>query len=304
MHISTHGPSAGSQISSTDVDQVAGQPTTSSANSSRHVDISGLGMPPGQTMTNPKGLGLAEPSLTAVQVQSELSGAMDALKSLEGSAEMDVYALMSLFQKVSQDQRNAARQERAASLGAQESSLRDAAEQIIKAAEDRFQGALAAGLSQIFGGALSVGMGAAAIHQGIAGAAKANEAAKLEIKGTTLNANKMGTGNQLLEQAEDLKTLASNHNAWAGALPTMGQGMSGMVGGIGSVTQANFERSAAEHDAQRARLEADAKVAEQGVQQANEIMQQMLQVIQDIRDKLGTVQQSRTESTRGIARNI
>jgi hypothetical protein len=45
-------------------------------------------------------------------------------------------------------------------------------------------------------------------------------------------------------------------------------------------------------------------VAESGAQHANDMMQQMMDVIRDIRDKLGAIEQSRGETNRGIARNL
>ncbi|MCY1311373.1 hypothetical protein D9M70_616640 [compost metagenome] len=64
------------------------------------------------------------------------------------------------------------------------------------------------------------------------------------------------------------------------------------------------ERKAAEHDAKRSEMEAQAKVHESGMQQASEMAQQMMDVIRDMRDKLSAIEQSRLETNRGIARNI
>ena len=51
-------------------------------------------------------------------------------------------------------------------------------------------------------------------------------------------------------------------------------------------------------------LETQAKVHETGVQHANDMMQQMMDVIRDVRDKLQSIQQAAVETNRGIARNI
>ncbi|MEI2417094.1 type III secretion system translocon subunit SctB [Orrella sp. JC864] len=51
-------------------------------------------------------------------------------------------------------------------------------------------------------------------------------------------------------------------------------------------------------------LQAQAKVVQGGAQQAEDIMQQMMGIIQDVRDKLAAIEQSQQEVNRGIARNV
>ena len=43
---------------------------------------------------------------------------------------------------------------------------------------------------------------------------------------------------------------------------------------------------------------------ETGVQHANDMMQQMMEVIRDVREKLASIQQAQVDTTRSIARNI
>lgn len=83
-----------------------------------------------------------------------------------------------------------------------------------------------------------------------------------------------------------------------------GKGISSVLGGIGGLVNATMEQKAAQHDAMKAQLETQAKVYETNNQQANDFMQQMMDVIRDVRDKLSSVQQSTIETNRGIARNI
>lgn len=83
-----------------------------------------------------------------------------------------------------------------------------------------------------------------------------------------------------------------------------GQGASGVLGGIGGMINASQERAAAEHDANKSERETEAKVFETKSQQANDFMQQMMDVIRDVRDKLSAIEQSNVETNRGIARNI
>ncbi|WP_241050102.1 type III secretion system translocon subunit SctB [Achromobacter xylosoxidans] len=222
-------------------------------------------------------LGLPPPASGA------FAGAADALNKLMTNAATDMYAVMALLQKISQEQRNAARADRAASLDAQTQSLLAAADKIKEAAEERFKGALAQGISQIVGGALQAGVGAG-------GVAAMGASARMTTTSSPL------TAQQTVTQAR-LDGFANNSSG-------IGQGLSGMAGGVGGIVQAAYDRKAGEADAARAQLEAQAKVAESGAQHATDVMQQMMDVIRDIRDKLGAIEQSRGETNRGIARNL
>ena len=253
-------------------------------------------------------LGLTPPNLDGAGGKPELAGAIEALKGLSESSAPDIFAMMALFQQISQEQRNAARMERQAGMEAQVTALLSAADKIKEAAAERFAGALAQGISQIASGAISVAAGGASIAAGGMSAAKsikANDVAKAEFAAKTdagMGADAAtGAANRA---AANLNASASKAGHIASSSNGIGQGLGGMVGGIGTIVQASFERKAAETDAEKARLEADAKVAETGVQHANEVMQQMMDIMRDIREKLGAIEQSRNEANRGIARNI
>lgn len=224
----------------------------------------------------------------------------------------DMYAVMALFQKMAQEMRNSAREVRGAEMQSQVTSLKGAAQEIRNAAEDRFKGAIVAGSMQIVGGAVSMGMGIAGGAMQIKAGAKSMEAAQLGNQAKTVGANNPGLAEaDLKEIGSGLKTFSKMADAEASQLTgrgaqltAIGQGGSGIAGGVGSIVQATQEKKAAEHDAKKAELEAGAKVHESGVQQANDLMQQMMDVIRDVKDKLGSIEQSRLETTRGIARNI
>lgn len=195
--------------------------------------------------------------------KTEMGNVSDTVKTLQGLGATDVagdiYAVMALFQKMAQEQRNSAREVRTSEMTAQVQSLFSAADEIRNAAQDRFVGAVVAGAMQIAGGVAQAGL---------AGSSFGKDAVK------------------------------------AGALTGTGQGVSQAFGGIGSIVNASQELKAAGHDAKKAELEATAKVHESASQQAGDLMQQMMDVIRDVRDKLGAIEQSRVETTRGIARNI
>lgn len=202
--------------------------------------------------------------------------------------EADIYAVMALFQKMAQEQRNGARQVRDSELQVQVGTLMKAADEIRSAAQDRFVGAVLAGSMQIVGGAVQAGFGMKAMT-----ASSAPKGSSDAVKQPSNNTSLTAKGSDAAKPSPD-----------SNSLTTTGSGLSQSIVGIGSIANAGFEQKASEHDAKKAELEAQAKVHESASQQANELMQQMMDVIRDVRDKLGSIEQSRLETTRGIARNI
>ncbi|SEJ51091.1 type III secretion system translocon subunit SctB [Achromobacter sp. NFACC18-2] len=198
---------------------------------------------------------------------ADVSATLSQLSAFgEQDVQMDLYAFMALFQQLAQTMRTSAREVRQAEMTAQVNTLKSAAQEIRNAAQDRMIGAMTAGAFQIAGGLAQVGSGI--------------------MQGRTLAAGGQFAESQAKKQSD------------------MGGGLSGIASGIGSMVNASQERKAAEHDAKKAELEAQAKVHESGTQQASELAQQMMDVIRDVREKLGAIEQSRMETNRGIARNI
>lgn len=249
----------------------------------------------------PEGL-LKAPSAS----QAGASGVANSLGNLtETQVSADIYAVMALFQKMAQEQRNAAREVRTTEMQAQVGALKDAAQEIRNAAQERFVGAVVAGAMQIAGGVASIGAGAVSMGYA-ASAAKSN---KLSGEFTEQAGYARAEGNADIADtfsgaAKQFDAKAGLLSAKAGFATATGQGSAGILGGVGGIVQATQEKKAAEHDASKAELEANAKVHDSAVQQANDLMQQMMDVIRDVKDKLGAIEQSRLETNRGIARNI
>ncbi len=196
---------------------------------------------------------------------ADVGATLGALSGLgEQELQTDIYAFMMLFQQLAQTMRSSAREVRANELQAQVDTLKGAADEMRKAAQERMIGAMTQGAFQIAGGLAQVGAGFK--------------------QGSVLNAG----GSESLAKSYSDK----------------GAGGSGGASGIGTMVNAAQERKAAEHDAKRSEMEAQAKVHESGMQQASEMAQQMMDVIRDVRDKLSAIEQSRMETNRGIARNI
>lgn len=90
--------------------------------------------------------------------------------------------------------------------------------------------------------------------------------------------------------------IAAKGKVWQSAAQTITA-----TGGLAS-EMANFTASL--HDARKAELEASASAHDAAASQANDEMQQMQDMLRDIRDKLSAMEQSNIETNRGIARNI
>ncbi|QXL83620.1 type III secretion system translocon subunit SctB [Comamonas sp. NLF-1-9] len=234
------------------------------------------------------------------------ASAADALGKLSvQDAQADIYSVMALFTKIAQDQRTSARELRQSEMQAQVDTLIDAAEEIRNAAKDRLIGAIVSGAMQIGAGAIQMG-GAAMSLKASASALKDFRASQNPAAVTENFANhpklQSLTGESVgarmsTEELSNLTTQAGSYASGADGASKMASGLGGMAGGIA-------EYSAAQHDAQKARLEAAAKAHEAATQQAGDVMQQMMDVLRDVRDKLNAIEQSRSETTRGIARNI
>jgi len=202
----------------------------------------------------------------------------DALDKLSDSAVVlgDIYALMAVFQQLAQLMRDQAREMRNSEMQGQVSSLMASAKEIRAAAQDRAAAGMTQGALQIAGGYISGGFGVAGGFVG--------------LQSGLLGGPATGLG-----------------KAWEGGsaiLSSMGQASGQSLSGIGTTTSAGVEQAAAGHDAKRAEREADAKVRDQGVQHANELMQQMMDIIRDLREKYASVQQSNSDTNRAIYRNL
>ena len=210
---------------------------------------------------------------------------MTALGSLTADMmQADMYTLMALMQQMAQQQRSSARELRNSEMQAQISTLQDAAQEIRNAAADRLTGAILSGVMQMAAGAIQIG-----------GAAMSFSRTSDALKDFKTSST---TGTPMTDQQ------LSGALGKANAFSTGADGASKIGTGFGQMLNATMEQQAAGHDADKATKEAGAKAHEAQTQQAGDLMQQMQDILRDIRDKLSAMEQSRIETTRGIARNI
>ena len=222
----------------------------------------------------------------------------------------DIYSFMALFAKLAQSMRDTARTQRTAEMQAQVTALQGAANQMREAAASRFTAAIVQGSMQIAGGLAQIGMSAGSMNsalksaklgqqgQGMIDAAKMG---KMDIGPEKMGANQMA---QLKSAGQALNRESMVQSQRSSMLQNTAQATGGIAGGIGGIAGAFFTKDADLADAKKAELEAQAKVHDTGVQHANDMMQQMMDVIRDVRDKMQSIQQASVETNRGIARNI
>lgn len=239
-------------------------------------------------------------------VGAEKQTSEDTQKQMDKAKEnmpMDIYAVMALVQRTAQEMRNTNRELRASALDTQVGELLNAADDIKKAANFKFAAAMVQASFQIAGGAVQLGTS-------IASGQKAASAAKAQNQSDHFKdmSKSFGKGSVFREAAGDessrLASVAKGFNHQADQINAGGRITGEFTAGVGGAIAAglNFAASRAEVDAKR--HEAAAKLHESATAEANDMMQQMMEVIRDIKDKVSAMDQSRIETNRAISRNI
>jgi len=304
---STHFPTSAPGVGSTQQTSQAGASRASELDSlelgrqaeSLNSMMDNLGLGPMSKLSIPQGEGRAAAARAA-------DGTMAHLGSLsEDGVSADIFSFMALFQKIAQEMRNTARMERNTELQAQVTALQNAAEQMKTAAAFRFAAGMVQGAFQIAGGPMQIGMGAASASSTIKGA-------RLEATGNSQVAQSSPGATGPMTSTQSKLNMAGNDNIAAGKeLSAVGakqqayaQASGSIAGGVGGMIASGLNYGADMADARRSELETQAKVHETAVQHANDMMQQMMDVIRDVRDKLSSIQQAQIETNRSINRNV
>jgi hypothetical protein len=231
----------------------------------------------------------------------------------------DTLAFLKIFQEMAKEMKAAAREMRTAELTAQISALNSAADQMKVAADARLAAGIVQSVAGIAAGAVQVAGGAVQIGASVGSAGGALKSAKMEQQAGTagLAADvyqaKGDTGSMKINReiqidlSANAKIAGSNSatmSAVGQASGQIGGGLSGITTSMGGLGATVATRIADAADEQKTLLETDAKVHETAVQHANDVMQQMQQIIYDVMEKLSAMMQASVETTRGIARNV
>lgn len=242
--------------------------------------------------------GLPPPDDTRGASGSSL-GAFDS-----GGVQADIYSCMALFQKLAQEMRNSAREQRGAEAQAKFDSQMSAADKMQDAADKRYEAGIASGWSQIAGGIMQVGAAGASLGMGIKGANSTGEGSKM-VQGAKDGAGNVAPANLgAFNKGTDMMTSGSKWTAGAQATGQAAGGLSGIATGAGQIIAAGYTKEADYADAAAKRKDAEATAHDTAMQHANDMMQQMMDVIRDVRDKLQSIEQAAIETNKGIARNV
>lgn len=210
--------------------------------------------------------------------------------NLMATAQADIYAFMSLIQKMAQTMRKSDQEIRNAAVGAQVAELNNGAKEMEKAAASR----LTAAQTQAW---FSIGTGAATAVAGGVGAFGAYKS------------NQAGTARSLAHASKDFdagrvaKTSEKNWDNFAKSTMTGTDGVGRAAQGWGQLLSASDSKAAENHDAEKLRREAASKVHEQESTDAQARAQQMLDIMRDVQSKLAAMEQSNSETIRQMARN-
>jgi len=201
------------------------------------------------------------------------------VSTLSENVQTDLFEFLKLFAKISQEMRNAAREQRTAEMQAQVASLKDAAQEIRDGAVARLISGVITGAVQIASGAVSIGFAASA-----AKSVKAN--AKPDVGP---------------EISPDMKAMNLKN---ADIATARGQGISQLSQGVGQVGSSAANYVGSQADADKAEAEAEAKTHEMRSDEAKDMMDQALQQLQKILETFQAMEQAKIDTTKGIARNI
>lgn len=229
---------------------------------------------------------------------------MEHLGSLgETQTTADIFNFMELFQRLAQQMRNTARTQRTADMQSQVKALESAAAEMKSAAKSRFIGAVLQGSMQIAGGLMQIGFSSASAKNTIK-SARSEAGAKTKMDLSKSEGKEPDMRETLVKESREDMALSKIQGATAQKHQSYSQASGSIASGLGGMVGAGFTLEADLHDARRTELESQSKTFETAVQHSNETMQQMLDVIRDVRDKLQSMQQSALETNRSISRNI
>ena len=247
------------------------------------------------------------------------------MKFSDSELQGDIFSYMAIFAQFAQTMRNINREMSNANTDAQVNAINAGADKQISAANERLSAAKTKSIAEGIGAGIQIGVGVLSM-------ASAVKSTRTSIKGinaesaATLKANKLELSNNITPpkgiagHAHNFsqKTIISNEFAAAKkltaqgtglvakthALGGIGQGLSQASSAIGGSIAADAEFRGNIDDAEKTKLDATAKTAETNYQQAREVMQQMQDILRDIREKFQSIQQGQIDTNKAIVRNV
>lgn len=280
-------------------------------------DLSSVVDPKLAQMTRDSDIKLPPSPLSNGHIPGGLSDKLDKMSQIT-----DVYAVMALFQQVSQEARNTAREQRQAEMQERVEALGQAAEKMRDAALKRLIATCVQAGIQAAGGAIKIGTSAASLRGAIKAGKMSTEGQKLAQQATNkrniadkaagFKTDKFDASHQvaaLRKEASSLDARAATFNNRAAAINArsnaqnqIGSGSADMISSAGTIIKGGLDYSAALDDAEKAELEKKAEMARAAFDRANETMQQMRDIIRDIQSKLAEMERSSHDTMKQITR--
>ena len=234
------------------------------------------------------------------QDPNELGNAMEKAKD---SLPVDIYTVMALFQRMAQEMRNVNREMRASALDSQVGELLNAANDMKKSADFKLAAALVQSGIQMAGGVIQLGGAYASGKEAAASARAQNKADYFKDMSESFSKDSEFRG-YAADEAKQFSGDALKHSNQANKIDRNVKTVNEFGSNIGSVINAGLSYAASRAEVDAKKHEAAAKLHEAGFAQANDMMQQMMDVIRDVREKVSAMDQSRIETNRSISRNI
>lgn len=255
-----------------------------------------MALPDPLLMNSIKKLQVQDSLLSAPKVSADVSGTIDSTLSVlngmtAGDASSDIFYLMQLMLRASQTQRGATRDIRQSESAAKINLQYDAAQKIRDGADKQLTGAIIAGATQIAGGVIAGAGAAISLHQSYSSTSQSQQGQEAKAFGDTVKENEWA--------ASAAKTAANAKLASAGS-----EAGSAVVSATGKAIQAGFDSQAAKTNAEKAELDALVTQRDNIIQGSSESMQQQLDVIRDVLEKLRALDQSRHDVNGSIIRNL
>jgi hypothetical protein len=236
------------------------------------------------------------------ELASNAAGAFAGLNLPQNVAITDVQGVMQLFQQLSQRLREASQTQRNSDLASQMNNLLAAASKLEQGGKLRFAASIVQSVFQIGGSVLQAGMSVVA-------AASSAKSARLGNEATTMSAmskveSNMATKTAMRLDAAELLASSKKAAAEGKAIQAGGDAAGGVVGGLGGIATSAIGHAADKKELEAKQLETKAKGNEINAERARELAQHMADIFRDIKDTLSSMERSRNETSRGIARNV
>jgi len=234
---------------------------------------------------------LAQPAVS-LDSASAIDSALSILNGLSAEdCTNDIYAVLELLLRASQSEKNAAREIRQAGYQSQVKLDLDSATKIRESADARMWGGIVSSVAQVLGGAITVGGGVVSLGASIKSA-----------NTSLLSQEAKSFGNDF--RADRLALSAGKQSSLGDAAGKIGHGISEFLVGGAKLGQAYFETNSAKAESEKVALDALAHLKEQMNQDVTDHMQQQMDVIRDVLEKLRAIEQSRHDINSSIVRSM